>query len=243
MHHAMRTLRGLAFALVAGLAFGVVATGAGVVYAIWRSDGAPSNGQMLILNGDDGGHGITTVSVSEYATSVQVQLFGPGNPQASITSIRFEPTPREYRGLGGDTYESPALADGWSRGLSVPMKTDQPAWKETVYGWPYLCFRVRGQTLNDGPLKQIPSTWAGVAGWGVAWGETGQSLAAFGLPACAAAVLVGPVRRALRRRNGQCAACGYDLRGVPAGCPECGLSEPEAQARTRRVGSPDERPA
>ena len=32
------------------------------------------------------------------------------------------------------------------------------------------------------------------------------------------------VRRQMRRRRGQCPACGYDLRASPGRCPECGTT-------------------
>ena len=37
-------------------------------------------------------------------------------------------------------------------------------------------------------------------------------------------ILVAPraIRRAIRRRHGQCLECGYDLSGVSGKCPECG---------------------
>ena len=31
-------------------------------------------------------------------------------------------------------------------------------------------------------------------------------------------------RRAMRKRRGFCASCGYDMRGGPSGCPECGAT-------------------
>jgi hypothetical protein len=46
--------------------------------------------------------------------------------------------------------------------------------------------------------------------------------------------LVRPVVQGARRRarlqRGQCPQCAYDLRGTPAGCPECGWSPPSSDA-------------
>jgi hypothetical protein len=37
-----------------------------------------------------------------------------------------------------------------------------------------------------------------------------------------------PGRARQRRKRGLCATCGYDLRGTPKQCPECGTIAPKA---------------
>ena len=53
------------------------------------------------------------------------------------------------------------------------------------------------------------------------------------LPLAAASAwwAVGYRRRRIRERTGCCRQCGYDLRGSPGRCPECGNEEPASQER------------
>ena len=102
-------------------------------------------------------------------------------------------------------------------------------------GWPLLCWIGERTSLGGSlterslaapppliaelgvkPMRKIPlrPAWAAMAADVVFWALVLWLL------------VPGPfvVRRYLRRRRGQCAGCGYDIRGdVAGGCPECGI--------------------
>lgn len=116
---------------------------------------------------------------------------------------------------------------------------------DVAYGWPLLSFRggfnmlaFKGveydfgvelpmiETREPGPViaimgepRVLPLTPI-VPGLAV-------NTALYGVPWWLLLFAPGVVRRALRRRRGACAACGYDRRGIAAGavCPECGRAD------------------
>ena len=63
-------------------------------------------------------------------------------------------------------------------------------------------------------------------------GMNGYVLAATYACLTAAAYFILSVRdaRLQRERQGKCRGCGYDLRGTPQRCPECGVEPPAAAA-------------
>jgi hypothetical protein len=137
--------------------------------------------------------------------------------------------------------------------VTVPPKA---RWFRTIQvGWPFLCLEGSIASLPDGTVaRQAVSTIAdpellgvplprldglprgspatsqsdvptGVKPLGLA-ANTLLGAAAWSLP------LFGPgwARAMWRRRKGQCAECGYDLRGqVSPGCPECGSGRKVAE--------------
>jgi hypothetical protein len=110
-------------------------------------------------------------------------------------------------------------------------------WTEYRYGWPFpalilvdqwwdvgagaqrahtgICFDQTTPPIGVGRQWIYPKTpiWPGFALNCVLYGAMVYGL--WSTP--------GAVRRALRRQRGECAWCGYDLRGLPQKfCPECG---------------------
>lgn len=137
---------------------------------------------------------------------------------------------------------------------AVPWLTGRAPWPVVdadlhvgARGWPFLAFWCRFDTIGQTAGGEPP--WVGTPVGGIAlqwpavshdWYLPPPPLTALpfwplwrGLALDVAffavlwwSVLFGrrALLRSLRRRRGQCAACGYDLRGTPAGtpCPECG---------------------
>ncbi len=267
MRLARGMLRWLVVPVMVGVLFGALATGAGVWWACRNKSHAVSNqATVLAFTGEQGARGIALVIETKDFVRVSLDLNQPGtsglgmealslkNLHALVVEARQPPpmlSTREYAIRRFMPEHEPVSPERHYRGLSEPQNTESPKWMETAWGRPFRCLRVRGPMVSSGPLTRssIPTRWGGIAGWSIAWGEAAKSIAVFGTPA---AVLAVPIqwagawlRRRHRRKHGCCIACGYDLRGVPAGwgCPECGLSEPEARARTRRERSTKERPA
>ena len=102
-------------------------------------------------------------------------------------------------------------------------------------GWPLLCWMGErtslGGTLAERSLATPPPL---IADLGIkplrkiplrpAWGAMAADMVFWSLVLWL--LVLGPfvARRYLRRRRGQCAGCGYDVRGdIAGGCPECGL--------------------
>ena len=237
-------LRVAVWAVLAGAAVGVLATIAGVVHACGNAS-LWAERWMADVPTDQGYSAFCVVEADRSAVSVLVQFssLAPAGTM-SIEAVHEEITrdwEAEKAAWKVDTMiGSPATSvlatepAGWHRGLSDPRDTESGRWRETIYGWPYRCFLVRGRQVRDGPLTlaNIPKTMYGEPGWSIAWGEAIRSVAILGSPAAVLTVAVllasGAARRRWRKRKGRCPSCGYDLRGVPAGCPECGLPQPEA---------------
>jgi hypothetical protein len=73
---------------------------------------------------------------------------------------------------------------------------------------------VFGRTLrlSAQSLPGVDNAVVGLVGW----------IVYFGLFVVTFRLVYGRRVRALRRLLGQCLGCGYDLRGTPGRCPECG---------------------
>ncbi len=124
----------------------------------------------------------------------------------------------------------------WAAGFGA---REEPQVQTMAAGWPLLAARHvtsyddastgPGQTRGEynvrilGKSRLIPTepVWLGLVGNTILYAGA----------AIALVVLVRVVRRAHRRRQTRCVACGYDVSGGIAVCPECGCSATGNKAR------------
>jgi hypothetical protein len=138
--------------------------------------------------------------------------------EGSLRVIVARPWPetKTFRWISG-------VGDDWARNMTnfaITVSSRDETWD----GWGLTVVRGRGnaidlvgsRTTSGAPSPALWFTVVAVPHWLV------TSVAAF--PALLWCAAVVPKRRRLsrRRRLGLCLACGYDLRGSPERCPECG---------------------
>jgi hypothetical protein len=93
-------------------------------------------------------------------------------------------------------------------------------------------------TILDYDRRATSWGWLGVTGFAAEHPRVGMTTAYLILPSWLVAALCAPLpllwlRRCLRHRGSsprafqsRCSSCGYDLRGTPGRCPECGAVPP-----------------
>jgi hypothetical protein len=107
----------------------------------------------------------------------------------------------------------------------TPTKTRPGPWERRVSSAPL--------TLRQMNWEQAPASEYEFAHFGVLLTQqTGLCVVALPYWALTSVTLLIPLLQirihvALRRRNGHCATCGYDLRATPERCPECGTAVPQ----------------
>ncbi len=108
-----------------------------------------------------------------------------------------------------------------------------------LYGWPLVCLW-QGESVNGMNAGLTRWPWNGPSYGGIKianspamghflptlplWPGLIADTAFYGAAWLGLFLLLGPARRAQRRRRGLCVRCRYDLRGLAPGspCPECG---------------------
>jgi hypothetical protein len=144
----------------------------------------------------------------------------PSFPFVRQVILNSQPSGLKFQ-LVWETQTTAAAADGRSPRWIVHCFSQLPEewmWGEESranrLGFWYSDFRRNAPNRHDRIIKVGVPHWVAVACFGA-------------LPACWS---LRRYRRVDRRRRGLCERCGYDLRGTPDRCPECGVLIPAAAA-------------
>lgn len=154
-------------------------------------------------------------------------------------------TPRYRSTLGGPTVIAASLAllfaalDALTSFGAVYTSTPSPGWRggfDAALTGGCLWLRTGDGFQRDGswhwyatqPRRWLPTSNRYSISGALNWRETFVPLWMFWGGAITAAIVMGPLARARRRRRGLCLRCGYSLAGLAteAPCPECGNRAP-----------------
>ena len=134
-----------------------------------------------------------------------------------VRATLYEDSPRHLRGWVGETFP----AQTGMNGLRAELTLCDPAWPRLGIGY----YESRTEA-GDGAWRyggRRYRSWI-VPYWLLA--------TVFAPPAAAGVVGAWRAIRARRHRApGLCMRCGYDLRGTPQRCPECGTVAPHAPSK------------
>ena len=118
-----------------------------------------------------------------------------------------------YSGRGGVMLGATREGTVFPSGLHYHVEEDPEPAGDGPSGW--VAFDVLGFGMR---AERPPYVVAAYAVWFPHW------FAVLGLSVLPARALARRATLRKRARRGLCGACGYDLRGTPRGCPECGAA-------------------
>jgi hypothetical protein len=171
---------------------------------------------------------------------VQIVVSVPGVLSSEETDLRGALD--EMRKTGGlDAQSPPLIWPAWLPPLEPVEQLRYTRWTARITGWPMPCLKSRTYMCSDRPgtqevgairLQPIPAPTTRIVDDPGAGSVPLIPLlpgmlvdaAVFAIPWMLILLAAPAARRAVRRRRGRCAECGYDLRATPADdpCPECG---------------------
>jgi hypothetical protein len=172
---------------------------------------------------------------------VQVQIWAPGVLASEEPDLRGAVEEMRTASGGLEDPHPPLVWPSWLPPLEPVEQVRYTRWTARITGWPVPCMKSRTYMCSDRPGTQeigairlrpmpVPTTridddpGAGSVPLIPVLPGMAVDAAVFAVPWMLFLVAAPAARRAVRRRRGRCAQCGYDLRATPADdpCPECG---------------------